>query len=192
MIGTVAALLEIAFSLSLLILALIGLWLAFTRSANTAVPVGVRGELLVLCLILTVVFPASKLYEIVSYAIPTAISDHRFNSVFNSTFNSAFLMSVYSLVFTSLAVLSFVAGVRLWLVRPNAVAFARRFLVTYLIANVAYFLFWMAVFRPPKLDMYYKPSVYFILGPAVFVYVWYSYLRESKRVRNTYPVPQGR
>jgi hypothetical protein len=181
MVGTVAALLKIALFLILLILALMGLRLAFTRSDNTAVPVGVRGGLLVLCLILTVLFPARTLYEIFSYAVPAAISAHSFNYMLG--------MSVFSLVFAPLAVLSFVAGLRLWLVKAHAVAFARRFLVTYLIANIAYLLFWMAVFRPPTLDMYEKPSVYFIIGPAIFVWVWYTYLEESKRVRNTYPVP---
>jgi hypothetical protein len=92
-----------------------------------------------LWLILTIVLPSTSLYRINAHTIPTAIAAH--------TLNRILLLSV-SLLFSALAVLSFMAGLRLWLVKPHAVGFARRFLLTYLIANAAYFVFWIAVIGP--------------------------------------------
>jgi hypothetical protein len=150
-------------------------------SDSSSVPAEVSGWLLALCLILTVVFPATSLYRIISHTIPTAIAAH--------TLNRILLLSVYSLLFSALAVLSFVAGLRLWLVKPHAVGFTRRFLLTYLIANAVYFVFWIAVIRPTKQVAYAEMGWYHIVGPAASVFLWYTSLEHSKRVRNTYPVP---
>lgn len=149
-------------------------------SDNSGVPAEVSGWLLAFCLILTIVFPATSLYRIISHSIPTAISAHSLNRIL--------LFSVYSLLFSVLAVWSFVAGLRLWLVKPHAVAFARRFLLTYLIANAAYFVFWVAIIRPTKQVAFAEMGWYHIVGPAVYVYLWHTYLEHSKRVRYTYPV----
>ena len=131
-----------------------------------------------LCLILTIVHPATSLYRIFSHTIPTLIASHSFSRIL--------LLSVYSLLFGVIAVLSFVAGVRLWLVKPHAVAFARRYLLTYLIANATYFVFWIAVIRPTKQVSYAAMGWYHVVGPAAFVFLWYTYLEHSKRVRYTY------
>jgi hypothetical protein len=135
----------------------------------------------VLCLILTIVYPATSLYRIFSHTIPTLFAAHSFSRIL--------LLSVYSLLFSVIAVLSFVAGVRLWLVKPQAVAFARRYLLTYLIANVTYFVFWIAVIRPTKQVSYAAMGWYHIVGPAASVFLWYKYLEHSKRVRYTYSLP---
>jgi len=148
---------------------------------SSAVPAEVSGWLLVLCLILTIAHPATSLYRIFSHTIPTVINAHAFSRIL--------LLGVYSLVFSTVAVLSFVAGVRLWLVKPNAVGFARRYLLTYLTANVAYFVFWMAVIRPTKQVAFAEMGWYHVVGPLAFVALWYSYLEHSKRVRNTYSMP---
>lgn len=150
-------------------------------SDNSSVLAEVSGWLLALCLILTIVLPATSLYRIISHTIPTTISAH--------TFSRTLLLSVYSLVLSALAALSFAAGLRLWLVKPHAVGFARRFLLTYLIANAAYFVFWIAVIRPTKQLAYAEMGWYHIVGPAAFAFLWRTYLEHSKRVRNTYPVP---
>ena len=152
-----------------------------SSSESSSVPAEISGWLLALCLILTIGFPATSLYRIISHTIPTAIAAH--------TLNRVLLLSVYSLLFSALAVLRFVAGLRLWLVKPHAVGFARRFLLAYLIANVAYFVFWIAVIRPTKQVAYAEMGWYHIVGPAAFVFLWYTYLEHSKRVRSTYPVP---
>jgi hypothetical protein len=150
-------------------------------SDSSSVPAEVSGWLLALCLILTIVFPATSLYLIISHTIPRAIAAH--------TLSRIVLLSVYSLLFSALAIFGFVAGLRLWLVKPHAVAFARRFLLTYLIVNAAYFVFWIALIRPTAQVAYAEMGWYHIVAPAASVFLWFTYLEHSKRVRNTYPVP---
>jgi hypothetical protein len=136
-------------------------------SDSSGVPAEVGGWLLALCLILTIVFPATSLYRIISHTIPTAIAA--------DTLNPILLFSVYSLLFSGLAVASFVTGLRLWFVKPHAVGFARRFLLTYLIGNAAYFVFWIAVVRPTKQVAYPEMRWYHLVGLAAFVYLWHTY-----------------
>jgi hypothetical protein len=140
----------------------------------------VSGWLLVLCLILTFVYPATSLYRIFSHTIPMVIAAH--------TPSRILLLSVYSLAFTAVAVFSFLTGLRLWLIKPNAVDLARRYLLTYLIANVSYFLFWILVIRPTTQVAFAEMAWYHVVGPAVSAALWYSYLEHSKRVRSTYLV----
>ena len=96
------------------------------------------------------------------------------------------LLSVYSIVFTTVAVLSFIAGLKLWLVKPNAVRFARRWLWTYLIANIAYFVFWVVVAKPHQSLSLAGMGWYHVVGPIPSFALWYFYLEHSKRVRATY------
>jgi hypothetical protein len=49
-------------------------------SDSSSVPAEVSGWLLALCLILTIVFPATSLYRIISHTIPTAIAAHIFST----------------------------------------------------------------------------------------------------------------
>jgi Protein of unknown function (DUF2569) len=151
------------------------------QTDRSVVPIEVSGWLLMLCLILTFVYPATSLYHIFSHTIPTIITIRALNRIF--------LLSVYSLTFSAVAVFSFVAGVRLWLVKPNAVGFAKRYLVTNLIAHAAYFAFWIAVIRPTSQVAYAAMGWRNVVGPIAFVALWYSYLEHSKRVRATYPTP---
>jgi len=145
---------------------------------STFVPGEVSGWLLVLCLILTVSYPALTLYRIFSHTIPSLIAAHALNRIL--------LLSVYSLVFIAMSGLSVVAGVRLWLVKPDAVRFARGYLVTSLIANIAYFMFWIIVMRPTTQLAFAQMGWYHVVGPVAAVALWYSYLEHSKRVRATY------
>src|SRR5277367_1414303 len=102
------------------------------------------GWLLVLCFILVVSYPATGLYHIFKYTIPNLVDSH-------VPIRAVVLLSVYSVVFIPLAVFSIVAGLKLWRVKPDAVSFTKRFLLTYLVANIGYFVvwvFWILVARP--------------------------------------------
>lgn len=134
-----------------------------------------------LCLILTFVYPATSLYRIFSHTIPMVIATHDPRRIL--------LLSVYSLVFGAVAIFSFVTGLRLWLIKPNAVDFARRYLLTYLIANVSYFLLWILVIRPTTQVAFAEMAWYHVVVPGASAALWYSYLEHSKRVCNTYLVP---
>jgi len=138
----------------------------------------VGGWLLVLCLLLTVIYPASQLYAVIGSAVPKVIASH--------TAKSALLLGMYSAVFTSLAMFSMSAGLKLWRVRPGALRFAKRYLLAYLLTNVAYFLFWTVLFHPTKASSLAEMGWYHVVGPIASTTLWCVYLEYSKRVRETY------
>src|SRR5438132_6427334 len=90
----------------------------------------VGGWLLVLCLVLTVIYPATQLYAVIGSAVPKVIGSH--------TAKRALLLGMYSAVFTTLAMFSMFAGLKLWRVRPGALRFAKRYMLAYLITNATY------------------------------------------------------
>jgi hypothetical protein len=149
-----------------------------TTLTDPAVPAEVGGWLLVLCLVLTVTYPASGLYRVFWHTVPNLIAAH--------SPARTVLLSVYSVLFLALAAFSLIAGLKLWLVKPDAVRFARRFLLVSLTANVAYFLFWMAVMRPTQPVSFAEMGWYHVVGPIAQTALWYFYLEHSKRVRTTY------
>ncbi|SRR5260221_12444784 len=138
----------------------------------------VAGWLLALCLILCFVYPGSVLYALGTRTIP--------NLIRTANPERILLLSVYSVLFALLAAFSLVAGLKLWLVKPGAVQFAKRFLLTTLLANVAYFLFWIGVARPTQPVSFAEMGWYHVVGPIGSTVLWYLYLELSKRVRITY------
>jgi hypothetical protein len=138
----------------------------------------VGGWLLVLCLVLTVIYPATQLYAVIASAVPKVIASH--------TAKGALLLGMYSAAFTSLAMFSMSAGLKLWRVRPGALRFAKRYLLAYLLTNVTYFLFWTALFHPTQASSLAEIGWYHVVGPIASTTLWYVYLEHSKRVRETY------
>jgi hypothetical protein len=59
-----------------------------------------------------------------------------------------------------------VTGLRLWLIKPNAVNYAERYLLRYLIANVSYFLFWILGIRPTTQVAFAEMVWYHVVGPV--------------------------
>jgi predicted branched-subunit amino acid permease len=99
------------------------------------------------------------------------------------------LLSIYAVLFIPVAVFSFVAGLRLWLVKPGAINFTKRFLWTYLSANIGYFVIWVlwTLIAQPSSPVSFADMVWgHVVGPILFVALWYSYLERSRRVRDTY------
>ena len=151
-------------------------------SIEPTVPPAVTGWLLFLCLLLTLVYPAATFYQVL-HTLPSLFGGHspRF----------MFLLSVYCVLFAALAVLSFIAGLKLWLVRPDAVRFARRWLWTYLIANFAYFGLSIAIAKDLNPLSLAQMGWYHVVGPIQSFALWYFYLEHSKRVRATYRVDRS-
>ena len=98
------------------------------------------------------------------------------------------LLGVYCVVFTAVAIFSFIAALKLWLMKPEAVRFARIWLWTNLVANFAYFALWLVIARPHQSAAFAEMGWYHVVGPIPFFALWYFYLEHSKRVRATYPV----
>lgn len=138
----------------------------------------VDGWLLALCLLLTFVYPATSFYQIFRYTLPRFIGAHDATRML--------LLGTYSVLFSAVAVLSFSAGLKLWLVKPHAVRYARRWLLGYLFANIGYFVFWAIVVRPRETLDLAEMGWYHVVGPIGSTALWYVYLEHSKRVRQTY------
>jgi Protein of unknown function (DUF2569) len=144
-------------------------------SHDGSVPPPVSGLLLVFCLILTIISPAYAVYH-VAKAVPLLSA---------ASPNRILLLGVYCVLFTLLAAFSFFAGTNLWLVRKGA----RRYLLTYLVANLAYFGFWALLMRPHTQLAYAEMGWYHVAGPIGAFTLWFIYLEHSKRVRETFNLP---
>jgi hypothetical protein len=144
--------------------------------------VAVGGWLLWLCFALTCVFPVTSLYHIFSRTIPTLINPHTPVRVLP-------IFIIFPVLFIPIAIFSFIAGLKLWLVRPGAVSFAKYFLLSYLGAHIAYFLvwvYWILIFQPNQSAGFAEMGRWYLVNPVLFMALWYSYLKQSKRVRKTY------
>ena len=144
-------------------------------------PAGVEGWLLFLCLILVVFTPLADFYHIIFSTVPRLMNAH--------TLRAMSLLSVYSATFAGLVIFSVIAGIRLWLIKPGAVRLARQYLWTYLIANIAYFVFWIALMQPKQAESFATMGWYHMAGPILPFALWSVYLEHSKRVRATYASP---
>ena len=125
---------------------------------------GVRGWLLLLCILLTVVKGFGFLVTLVQ-----AIGHSE----------TSLLYGFYALYFA----LGTLAGVLLWAKARIAVTFAKSY---YVIQPYAVSLFWIRMMTIDPSTTSQGPSV--IIQAAVFSVVWFSYLTFSRRVRNTYNV----
>ena len=141
-------------------------------------PVVVSGWLLLLCLVLTFLYPGRSLYSLFSYTIPALMSA--------STTSQLILLSIPCGLFIPLAIFSFIAGLKLWLVKSGAVSFAKAYLFIYLGVNVAFFLLWLVILRPHKVESIAAMAWNFVVGPIPSFALWYFYLENSQRVRSTY------
>ncbi|MFH1367898.1 MAG: DUF2569 family protein [Elusimicrobiota bacterium] len=138
---------------------------------------GVKGWLLLFCIILTVINPALTVF------------------VYFADFPGFNALTFFGIVDTFWMVLvtlfGMYAGISLWTVRPNAVKTAKIYLLA--IAGYAVFIVGYSFF----ILMPEKPTAYRI-GTAVgallrlmlYAAIWYSYLDRSKRVKATYPPGQ--
>lgn len=137
----------------------------------------VEGWLVVLCFVLVLVSPATIFYS-EWRVLPTVLISHSLAHIL--------LLCVYCATFLSLAICSIWAGVKLLRAQPHADRFARMYLLGYLSANIAYFLFWMLVTRPTQTLSFAAMGWYHVVGPIGSTALWYFYLENSTRVRRTY------
>jgi hypothetical protein len=150
----------------------------------------VEGWLLALCLILVVAHPAGIIYLLTANIFPAILKLHEFKHL---------VLLVFCLIlYLGIGTSSVFAGIRLWLVKPGAVRFARRYLVLFVCAHFGYFALWYLLFHPAVISLSFARMVSsHIAGPLPFFFLWTSYLEHSKRVKATYgswsaePLSQG-
>lgn len=135
---------------------------------------GVRGWLLLFCIGLTILAPIRAMVE-------TSSSYKMFSDYFGRVPNLQAFWITLTLLNVGLTIYGVVVGVNLWRVRSGAVRDAKRFLWC-LLAFSAGALFLPILFGVPVASIaYVKPA-----GILAF-FVWFFYLKKSKRVKATYP-----
>ena len=141
---------------------------------------GVKGWLLLLCVSLTLVAPASVMKALV-----------RTHEVLEPYFTRFPALREYvlqhSLVSMGLLSLGVVAGIMLWTVKPGAVKLAQSFLIATLVYGAAGFVLIPSSQLPWAVSSALMEGALqtFIQSVLVFA-VWMTYLAKSKRVKATY------
>jgi uncharacterized protein DUF2569 len=141
-------------------------------------PRGVGGWLLFFCLLLIIVFPATVLYQV------RGAIDLLRQGVWTEP---PLVGRILQVAYVGLAAFSFTAGLLLLQKHRSAVTVAKVFLVTVTINAMALYLWnvtahWSTLPYDSVIDL----AGAILLRPLVFTFVWYAYLANSKRVRNTY------
>jgi hypothetical protein len=141
---------------------------------------GVKGWLLLLCLLLTVFDPSVVLVNLFVMSDGARASYDLHPAVFR-------LILISGILAITLVVFSMYAGLSLWKLAPNAVTTAR----LYLIALAAFSV--LQSFLPALLGVsrdsqraVSQVDFFYVLFTIFYIAVWYSYLGRSKRVRATY------
>jgi hypothetical protein len=150
-----------------------------TKEIQPFVGRSVGGWLLVLCIVLAIVGPASGIYRIVVNTVPLLLRARGMSR--------QILFAVYIVIFGVLISFSFVAGLKLWSVKPGAVKFAKAYLIAYWLLDLAYFVFWILLLHPEIPPIFVGMCRDHVLGPMLSTVMWYSYLSYSRRVRETFP-----
>lgn len=141
---------------------------------------GVRGWLLVLCLMLTVIGPVVSAWLMADqYA--------RFAPFFAGSFGVRAAVLVSLLIAACSVAFGIYAGLRLWRVRPNAVGTAKRALLFGLAADIVTTAVDVVVGQAPTASDRLLHQVEVNLIPSlIFFTLCFAYLNKSKRVQATY------
>ena len=150
---------------------------------ETGVPLkGVKGWLLLLCLLLTVFDPLVVLITLFAVSDGARASYEANPPLFR-------LILISGVLRIGLAVFSMYAGLSLWRIAPKAVSTVRRYLVS--VAFLSVFLLFLPSLVGLSNDQSWDVSqenLFNALLTVVYVAIWYTYLARSKRVRATYAV----
>lgn len=140
----------------------------------------VGGWLLLLCVLLTIVNPLGTAFNLFYGYSRT---NHLFGAI-HGLRNIIVGDAILSVALTSFSVY---AGWRLWKILPGAVITAKKYLVVYLIYNLAAPAF-PFLYRIPEqfANAMFRQLIKGVPFAVAYFAVWYLYLSKSKRVRGTY------
>ncbi|MEW6386453.1 MAG: DUF2569 family protein [Thermodesulfobacteriota bacterium] len=145
---------------------------------------GVRGWLLFLCLNLTIIIPASCIYQAMSIFY-----------LYKSPFYQIILLVSYGLLLYNITIiatmgflgtLSFYAGVLLWNVKPGAVKITKIFLIIHLSLTVIIAGIRLFITFPFDGSDNVGGAIRIFIPSLLHFSLWYLYLSKSVRVHNTY------
>jgi hypothetical protein len=141
---------------------------------------GVKGWLLLLCLLLTIFDP----FVIIATLFVVSDGMAARHDVGRDMFRLVLVTGVLKI---ALAVFSLYAGVSLWRILPRAVALARAYLVAVALSSVALLflpaLFGRAVTLSKALS---QEDIFNVMLTVIYAFLWLAYLARSKRVQATY------
>ena len=133
---------------------------------------GVGGWLLLLCIFLTIVFPLNILY----------------GTVRSLRYHPDTVVWLLNGINLGMGILSLAAGLMLWRVRHYAVMVTKVFLVASPLHAVGIFCLVLSSGHITALPAIVTLALRILALPFLFSLIWFWYLMESKRVRDTYTV----
>lgn len=152
---------------------------------GTGACTSVHGWLLVLCLTLTVIGPLISAWLMANeYAV--------FAPYFASSTGLQAAILVSLAITASSVAFGICAGLRLWLIRPNAVTTAKYALLAGLAADIVTTM--IGLVAGPTLDgddRLLRQLTTNLIPSLIFFTVCFAYLNKSSRVSATYPLAQG-
>lgn len=139
--------------------------------------VGVGGWLAFFCLALVVFSPVRN-----AFLLYTSYTD------ITSTFNNvSYIFFAISVPVIALVLFGMYCGIQLWLIRKNAVKLTKIYLITYIVVNtLSLSLVFLGGFTAEAFEVFTSQMLVPYLQACGFFGIWFSYLKVSKRVANTY------
>jgi DNA-directed RNA polymerase subunit RPC12/RpoP len=146
---------------------------------------GVKGWLLFLCTILTILNPVMSLPYITRYFVDSR-SDLKWYPLLGTALDIVVGLTILILLY------GVYVGIALWRIQPDAIRSAILYLNAYLVFTIVMFLTVLTIFLIS--DVPYNETSQKIFGDLIketiraitFVVIWKLYLRHSERVMNTY------
>ena len=138
---------------------------------------GVKGWLLFFCISLTILRPI-----LISFVL---VSGYReFLASFDNHPFLRIIAIIFILINVGITIFGVVAGIKLWIKKPNAVRITRIFLTTLLLFNIygGLLVFLIGLLTQSVFGSYLQELV----GAVIYFFVWNSYFIKSKRVKTTF------
>ncbi|MGD2295544.1 MAG: DUF2569 family protein [Candidatus Aminicenantes bacterium] len=144
---------------------------------------GVKGWLLFFCVSLTILSPI-----LTSFVLITSYGE--FLASFYNYLSLRIIAILYILISISITIFGIVAGVKLWVKRPNAVRITRAYLTTLLLFNIygGLLVFLMELLVHSVSGSYLREFI----GAFIYFFIWNSYFNKSKRVKATFKTEKER
>lgn len=134
------------------------------------------------CIGLTILTPLITLFNL--------ISGYNATNQFFDQFPGLVTITVIDWLFSiGLMIFSIYAGIALWKIRPGAVNIVKKYLLTVLgYTIIAAFLPFIAGLPARANDAMIAEVIKNIFRSIIYVFIWYSYLNKSKRVKATFNI----
>ena len=143
--------------------------------------VGVKGWLLLFCIILTIIVPLGSFFNLYAGWIDTY-------EYFDEISGLNTFVYADSLLSILLVLLSVRAGIALWKIKPRAIIITRNYLLIFLGYTIlsTQFLANISGLSDDIIESMRPEMQKLLIDGVVFFAIWYSYLGFSRRVKATY------